>query len=1263
MGQLTNLFVSESYQGLLKLTDSTTGVTATLQYVQDGIGNDLPIQVSSTEVIITGSLIGTASYATQALSASWAPDLTETGSFLITGSVSGDTLTFTKGDGSTFDLQVETGSLPNGVVSGSQQIVELGFATTSSLETLSGSIAITDLAQDGRLNSLETETGSLQSQIDEKLNTSSFNTYSGNTLNLINTKLDSSSFNSYTSSNDGRVSSLESKTGSYATTGSNIFIGTQTVTGSLDVTGEITALSASITYLRTIYQTSSVIYTSGSNILGDEASDVQTLNGTVDIPLGNLNVTGATTSSLGFFGNLEGTASYATEALSASYAPSNPLPSGLVSGSSQISYTGITDVPSGLVSSSVQVSDYGFATTSSVDSLTGSINSLNAATSSYVTETESGSFVTNVAGGLVSFEDQIIITKGDGSSSTVTINNVTNADSASYATNALSASYVPLPSGLVSGSSQISYTGITDIPSGIISGSVQVVLQDTTGNLSGSRIDGAVSLSTTSSYAESAIASNVTFDDDLFAYTASNVQTALQQLSDNKADISQLTSNITTFPTNTSADVGGYFALVTSSADIRYNVPAVDIPTGDITTTGQLIASLITDSYLFLGDPGLVNINTNGQIRRVAGSGTAEFYYEVYSRSGSTETLISTSNKTPPVDTATYSQFSAAAILDNGIFTEDDRIVLKFYGDRIAGGSDPSYEFQFGGDTPVKTLFPVPASVLISPWDGQFTGNASITGSLIVTDSFTSSLQDGYVWVGDSSGKNVEVSTSSFIEDLSQYATTGSNNFIGNQIIDGNVIVTGSLSVRNGDLDLISNNTTVNIDTYLTSGQAGQVNIIKGWSENPAAGGPLSNQANYTGSLSITGSNNIVSMPQIRATAIGGTPNMQGYISGSDNTIAANGSGIFLDTNSLLRPKTTNNYVGANANIRMTFTTSSLPGGHPIIINNTLYAGVLNINHPSGSVSSVNGNLLNGGALTSTQTFVTNNKAQIGNNIVGSQVTLNHISSSINYTGNLSTAPITVNNHLSSSIVQNTLTVGSNTILGGSQGQGHFIYVSGSQSTNATRAISDNLIGGRGNIVSSSYVGSSNSNLYSTLIYGQNLSVSGSNTTFGGSAFLGRYNDATTLNSSADIVFAVGTGTSVGARRTGLWVTSGSQTNVSGSLNIIGSTTITGSVQGNVNSLSVLSNTASLDLNTGNFFELQLIASQDIRIEPSNIKPGQTINIKINTEGSGTVSFPTSVKEVSGSPYVPTTTTGTDIITLVSFDSSDLYLANIKNLV
>ena len=56
MSQLNNLFVSSSYQGLLKLTDSTNGLTNTLQYVQDGSGNNGPLQMSLTSMNLTGSI-------------------------------------------------------------------------------------------------------------------------------------------------------------------------------------------------------------------------------------------------------------------------------------------------------------------------------------------------------------------------------------------------------------------------------------------------------------------------------------------------------------------------------------------------------------------------------------------------------------------------------------------------------------------------------------------------------------------------------------------------------------------------------------------------------------------------------------------------------------------------------------------------------------------------------------------------------------------------------------------------------------------------------------------------------------------------------------------------------------------------------------------------------------------------------------------------------------------------------------------------------
>jgi hypothetical protein len=176
-----------------------------------------------------------------------------------------------------------------------------------------------------------------------------------------------------------------------------------------------------------------------------------------------------------------------------------------------------------------------------------------------------------------------------------------------------------------------------------------------------------------------------------------------------------LPSNLILFPTTTSADVSGYFKLVTSLDDPDYDEPEVDVSTGAITTTGQLIASLVTVPNLINGNPGVFNVSTYGNIRRTSGSGTAEFYFEIYQRNlAGTETLIGTSGTTVPVNTGVYTQFSESALWDNGVFLDTDRIVLKFYANRISGASDPTYDFQFGGDEPVRTLVPIPLSVLPS---------------------------------------------------------------------------------------------------------------------------------------------------------------------------------------------------------------------------------------------------------------------------------------------------------------------------------------------------------------------------------------------------------------------------------------------------------------------------------------------------------------------------------------------------------------------
>jgi hypothetical protein len=180
--------------------------------------------------------------------------------------------------------------------------------------------------------------------------------------------------------------------------------------------------------------------------------------------------------------------------------------------------------------------------------------------------------------------------------------------------------------------------------------------------------------------------------------------------------LNDLPSNIVLYPTTAASSIPGYYKLVSSITDPSYNTTPVDVTTGAITTTSQLISSLVTSPNLLVGNPGIFNITTIGNIRRTSGSGTASFYFEIYKRTlAGSETLIATSDATIPViDGGTYNEFSATALWNDGIFLPTDMVVMKFYGSRISGGSSPTYQFQFGGTKPVRTLVPIPLNVIPS---------------------------------------------------------------------------------------------------------------------------------------------------------------------------------------------------------------------------------------------------------------------------------------------------------------------------------------------------------------------------------------------------------------------------------------------------------------------------------------------------------------------------------------------------------------------
>jgi hypothetical protein len=150
--------------------------------------------------------------------------------------------------------------------------------------------------------------------------------------------------------------------------------------------------------------------------------------------------------------------------------------------------------------------------------------------------------------------------------------------------------------------------------------------------------------------------------------------------------------------------------------------------------------------------------------------------------------------------------------------------------------------------------------------------------------------------------------------------------------------------------------------------------------------------------------------------------------------------------------------------------------------------------------------------------------------------------------------------------------------------QGNNLYSSGSMGAiGAQRAFIGNLFQGQN--ISASVIGNTGeSNMMSTIGVGHDLHIVGtarrdaSNLAGAGatqgSAFFGRYNKlGQGFNTTAEVIFAVGTGTSGSAgitRKTGFLIDSGSNTFVEGTLNVSGASSLNGNLNltGSINMLS-----------------------------------------------------------------------------------------------
>jgi hypothetical protein len=397
-------------------------------------------------------------------------------------------------------------------------------------------------------------------------------------------------------------------------------------------------------------------------------------------------------------------------------------------------------------------------------------------------------------------------------------------------------------------------------------------------------------------------------------------------------------------------------------------------------------------------------------------------------------------------------------------------------------------------------------------FQSPYTGDIIVTGSIDITGQY---LVNGNPVSADRNG----------------LITTGS--------IGTEQSITGSLDIFGGDLMLFSSGTTLPFN--YTSSISGSTNVLFGWNNTAVS-------EQQTGSILISGSNNILlNKPFDSNDGV----NFTGYgtfISGSGNIFNGGLGGIVFKSGSAARPSATNN-IGSGT-VTVLLTSSSL--AQPLIQANYLI-GSPTMNHQSGSFALVS-NII-GAQLTSNQNNIpAAQRVSINNNIINHNTTLNHISSSIQTSNNIFNSQAgQINNHFSSSL--NTAANTRIDVLRNiTNGFGNNIYVSGSGASNNVRQFTDNLIGGRSNIVSSSYVGTNSAGVVSTIMYGESLNISGSNTTTGGSAFFGRFNATGSLQeSTAQTVFVVGNGSNANNRRNAIRVDNNGNTTVTGSLIISGS--------------------------------------------------------------------------------------------------------------
>ena len=182
----------------------------------------------------------------------------------------------------------------NATFTGSFSYNGVDISTITSSADTSASFATRVASLESTASVLTAASGTLDARVIKLESTASILVAASASLSTTSGSLNDASASLSTTSgslNAGLVNVI-ARTGSFATTGSNVFYGNQTVSASMFVSGSITATGQIVAQTINVQSvTSSVVYSSGSNVFGNDVSNSQTFTGSM-LVTGSVRVTG-----------------------------------------------------------------------------------------------------------------------------------------------------------------------------------------------------------------------------------------------------------------------------------------------------------------------------------------------------------------------------------------------------------------------------------------------------------------------------------------------------------------------------------------------------------------------------------------------------------------------------------------------------------------------------------------------------------------------------------------------------------------------------------------------------------------------------------------------------------------------------------------------------------------------------------------------------------------------------------------------------------